>query len=427
MRGASAAGLLLALAARGVSAQPVPPQAAGTGRLSVLYQDPREPRYRPWKEALERRRFLLDAARDLNGFLIFPKNVSLVFAQCGRSGADYEPERSRLTLCYELIDKAAAAFAARAGYASDEPDKAVTALVDAAGRPKGTAGSALTTRGDAPETAWRKALYGALVFAAYHGLGHALLDVYSLPRPGREEDAADQLAALLLVDHAGPDAAAYALDAALLFGRLDRRQLTSVDFLQDHYLSPARLSDFVCEVYGRDPERWKDLPALGGLAAEQAKDCRRRFLEDANHWNTALFANVRDKEALAKSAEAPSAKKPPPLPVALSAKDEESMLVVLDTMRSKLTIFYADHGGRYPARLEELVKGGYIPSLPAAVTGRHPPSSAVSYVCGLADHPERAPDAGGWAYCADIGQKDYGTLRVDCAHLNGRRRPWLSF
>src|SRR6185295_2240523 len=40
----------------------------------------------------------------------------------------------------------------------------------------------------------------AMVFVFYHELGHALIDIYDLPVTGREEDAVDQLATVMLLE-----------------------------------------------------------------------------------------------------------------------------------------------------------------------------------------------------------------------------------
>jgi len=101
-------------------------------------------------------------------------------------------------------------------------------------------------------------------FAIAHELGHALIQIYRLPVLGREEDAADQFAAMLFLTHSRPNpvvGAAREFEHGARNARLDRDVLGD-----DHALDGQRAANLACWLYGFDsetyPEVAQSLPAL---------------------------------------------------------------------------------------------------------------------------------------------------------------------
>ena len=101
-------------------------------------------------------------------------------------------------------------------------------------------------------------------FAVAHELGHALIQIYRLPVLGREEDAADQFAAMLFLTHNRPSpvlGAAREFEHGARNSRLDRDVLGD-----DHALDGQRAANLACWLYGFDSETYADvaqsLPAL---------------------------------------------------------------------------------------------------------------------------------------------------------------------
>ena len=97
----------------------------------------------------------------------------------------------------------------------------------------------------------------AFLHTLLHEFAHALIDQYSLPIVGREEDAADGLATLLLLQ-AFNDGQTMAIHAAELFllESLARGPIEQADLWGEHSLDEQRYYQILCWVYGSQPEAY---------------------------------------------------------------------------------------------------------------------------------------------------------------------------
>lgn len=108
-----------------------------------------------------------------------------------------------------------------------------------------------------------------------HELGHVLFDQYDLPMLAREEDAADALASVLLLEYV-ENGARIALNAAEMFGLESEEYewFDQSDFWSEHSLEIQRYYTTLCHVYGSEPEAHSDLiNDEYGLSAARAADC----------------------------------------------------------------------------------------------------------------------------------------------------------
>ena len=108
-----------------------------------------------------------------------------------------------------------------------------------------------------------------------HEIGHVLFDQYTLPLLAREEDAADALASVLLLEYVD-NGARIALNAAEMFGLEsdDYEWFEQSDFWSEHSLEIQRYYTTLCHVYGSDPENQKELiNEEYGLSPERAENC----------------------------------------------------------------------------------------------------------------------------------------------------------
>lgn len=129
---------------------------------------------------------------------------------------------------------------------------------------------------------------GNVLFTLYHEAGHALISEFELPVLGREEDAVDGLAALMMIPEE-PDeqrdawivAAAdwFAMTHDLAGGEIDDDQ-----FAGEHGLDLQRFYQLVCLIYGSDPEGWADLAEASGLPPERAERCPAELVQVARSW-----------------------------------------------------------------------------------------------------------------------------------------------
>jgi hypothetical protein len=284
------------LAATAAAAQQPPasppapaPKAPDRGDFKVVYEKARNPDYKGLQEVFRGTQLLEETARALNEKLALPADVTITLRECGAADASYEPDRHRISICYELVDAFAGLFLGSSGKAPDA----------------GQAGAAVA---------------GATLFALFHETGHALIDLYHLSPAGagreKEEEAADQLAALVLAG-SGRRGAATAIDSAstLLVQARDaaaRAALARVPFWSGHGFDEARLAGTICWAYGKDPQGLQDQLADATLLGGRAEGCPAEYGTVAKAWGEPLAPYLKGWELAPPTP--PSAPVPPSPP-----------------------------------------------------------------------------------------------------------------
>ena len=131
------------------------------------------------------------------------------------------------------------------------------------------------------------------MFFLFHEVGHALIDVLELPITGREEDAADQLAAWVLIDADEGNAAV--IDAATSFygDGEETVEVEETDFADEHGLDRQRYFNMVCWVYGSDPDANSDLVDDGWLPEDRANLCEGEYQQLDRSWGRLLKEYLR--------------------------------------------------------------------------------------------------------------------------------------
>jgi len=194
-------------------------------------------------------------ADDFDEYLDLPEPVRISFEQCGMANSFYKPSERRITLCYELFVELAQRFSA-------EPKAG-------------------------------ELLGGAVNFVSYHELGHAVIHVLDLPFLGHEEDAADQLAALIALEdsHGAP----VIVGAATWFASNDRliRPVSLPEMADEHALNGQRYFNMLCYAYGSDPTANKNLVANGLLTPQRAARCPDEFAQIKKSWYRLLGAHLK--------------------------------------------------------------------------------------------------------------------------------------
>jgi hypothetical protein len=191
---------------------------------------------------------------ELNQRLILPFDMYVSLEDCDEPDAYYDPETHQITLCHQLIDDYYALF--------EKKIKDKTKLDDAV-----------------------KAATAATFF---HELGHALVAAWKIPITGREEDAVDQLATLVLIERT-EDGEQMALAGALSF-RLyaDLAKGEKKIYWDEHSLDEQRFFDTVCMVYGHNEEKYAYLVKDGTLPEERADFCSEDYDKVSNAWRQLL-------------------------------------------------------------------------------------------------------------------------------------------
>lgn len=233
------AGLLVAWPA--AAQMPMLPELANPG-ITIDYIEPRDPKFEQHYERLKKRRALEDLAQFLSP-LKLPRTLRLKTKQCGSESPFYDPSEAAIVFCYEYLE-------ALDKIAPKEPTKDGV------------------TRDDI--------VVGGYVDAMLHELGHALFDILGVPLFGRQEDAADQLAAFIMLQF-GKDVARLTIKGAAYYYRSDPDPTLRQQYADEHGTSAQRFFNYICVAYGGDPAGFQDFVDTGILPKSRADKCPSEY------------------------------------------------------------------------------------------------------------------------------------------------------
>lgn len=221
------------------------PAAVTTGPapngIQIEYGEATKPDEKALRDILVEHR-LLENFRDYLSILILPKPLTLKLASCnGEADAWYDSSNDSITVCYDYIEE----------------------LQEHA--PKAT-----TEDGVTPEDA----VIGPVFEVFLHELGHAVFKMLKLPVLGREEDAADQFAAILLLQMGKDTARRIVAATALMYWReAQEEKPEDKDFAGAHSPPIQRFYNLICLAYGSDPELFGYVRGKY-LSDARAEECR---------------------------------------------------------------------------------------------------------------------------------------------------------
>ncbi|WP_324616117.1 DUF4344 domain-containing metallopeptidase, partial [Streptomyces sp. NRRL F-5727] len=250
-----------------------PESAQGTGRLVVAYEPAGSAEERAALAFLRERRVLEEAAAYADARIALPRDVPLRAAGCAAPDPYWDEKSRRITYCYGFVPEARKVFAG----------------LDTGGTPARRA------------AAVDEDVVGLSNGVLFHELGHALVDLYDLPVTGREEDAVDQLAVLLL---ASGDArhTDYAISTINAWGALweasEGGDPGVAAYSDVHSLDGQRFFNWACWLYGSDPRRFADAVDAEGnpdgvLPRDRAALCPAEYRRIASSWRTLLGPHLK--------------------------------------------------------------------------------------------------------------------------------------
>lgn len=243
------------------SSQPKPGTSTvnDSGTVSLHYAETADPAHQEIKAILESWRGFDEAAAHIDSTFLIPRNLPIVFTDCGEPNASYDPAQTAIFMCYDLVHD----------LASDYESYGLS------------------------DTAHAAAVWQTTFFIFFHELGHALIDVLDLPVTGREEDAVDQLATLILSE-TGEEGRDAALLGASWFERTSQRTGSDIPFWAEHSLNSQRYFNILCWVYGSDTTAHEAL--LGPdwmLPPKRAERCPAEYDRMSRAWESMLAPHAQ--------------------------------------------------------------------------------------------------------------------------------------
>jgi hypothetical protein len=222
-------------------------------QIDIVYNVPSNAAYRPIYDRLKQRQVL----EELRAFLApvkLPRKLTVSVDQCGAATRPFKSQ-GPVTICYELI--------AQINQISSKLDASLQPSVNA----------------------------GAFILVALHELALGVFDELQVPVWGREEDAADRLAALVMLQF-GEDLARRTLIGATALFTASNKTWTGSDFGNAVSPDQQRYYNYLCIAYGGAPITFKSLtiPDKDGdqaLPDERAVRCDGEYaqvLKAFNEW-----------------------------------------------------------------------------------------------------------------------------------------------
>jgi len=198
----------------------------------------------------------------INTRLLLRYPLEIVFG--GEDGPLYDPQTKQIFIPYSFLEEVETRFE-QAGYSIEE-----TGITPA------------------------QATTDALIHTIFHEIGHALVEMFAFPILGKEEDAVDSLATVLLIEFfEGGDE--MAISAADLFDleSTDYDEFSEQDFWDEHSLDAQRFYNTLCMVYGSDPVTHAGLVEQVEFTEERAELCVFEYEQISESWLSLLEKHKR--------------------------------------------------------------------------------------------------------------------------------------
>jgi hypothetical protein len=214
-------------------------------QFRAAYETPKNPAHHALYEQLKAAH-TLERFRSFLSFVRLPRTLTLKLAGCdGEDNAWYDPDTLTVTVCYEYLE-------------------AVHKIAPAAATPEGVTSD--------------NAVFGPLLEVFLHEVAHALFDQLRIPILGREEDAADQFAAFMLVHLSERTARDAVVGVAWMYAQEAKEATLSRNALANvHGLAGQRFYNLLCIAYGAEPGLFADLVEKKYLPESRAEDCADEY------------------------------------------------------------------------------------------------------------------------------------------------------
>jgi hypothetical protein len=151
---------------------------------------------------------------------------------------------------------------------------------------------------ETPEEAAASFAMGNVLFILFHELGHAMISEFELPVLGREEDAVDNFASMLLTpDNEDPEMDASILVDAIVgwFASSQMTALEDIAWWDEHGPDQQRAFQIACVLYGSAAGVYDDLAEEIGMPAERRERCEGDYQAVSTGWGKLLSPHLLDE------------------------------------------------------------------------------------------------------------------------------------
>ncbi len=223
--------------------------SSAPGQILIEYVPPKDPAHQVILNAAKDAR-LLEKLQEFLAPVQLPRPLTFKLEGCdGEANASYD--KDAITVCYEYIAE-------------------LWGFLPAKTTPAGV------TRMDA--------LVGPLFDTCLHEFGHAVFDMLRIPVLGREEDAADQFSAYLVLQLGRDEARRLIFGTAYAY-KAEADGTTAPpafqSFANEHGTPAQRFYNILCIAYGADPATFEPIVARGALPKERAESCQGEYRQVA--------------------------------------------------------------------------------------------------------------------------------------------------
>jgi hypothetical protein len=246
--------------------------AATSAQVRISYEMPSNEKYRPIYDGLKRRQ-VFERLQNFLTPLRLPSELVVRLAQCDAETQPYRPG-GPVTICYELVQR----------------------IID------------VTSQHTKDPNEQLRIVDGTFVEAVLHEVALAVFDLLQVPVWGRADDAADRVAALIMVQFSDEVALTTIIGTAKFF-EYSNHAWTGVDFAASGSPEAQRFYNFLCVAYGGDPLTFEFLgppsrprPGAGStttLTQHRARRCPREYQQVQHAFDLRIMPFV-DPQLLVK-------------------------------------------------------------------------------------------------------------------------------
>jgi hypothetical protein len=239
---------------------PPPPELVLNPKVELLYGEPANAAFKSIRERLVATK-ALEQLSSLLGPLDLPVKLKVQVTQCDAPSRPYSAVNG-ITVCYEQIAKIEEiALKAPPNSTANAPQMAVAAFTQ----------------------------------TLLHETALAIIDIYKIPVWGRANDAADRLAALMMLQF-GEQIALKVIYGAAGFFEASERTWTGSDFASATSPEAQRYYNYLCMAYGRSPDTFRGAVAQGLLPELRSYRCPTEYQQALNAFMTTIMPHVNQSK-----------------------------------------------------------------------------------------------------------------------------------